>query len=156
MDNSPLNPKYVKMKTNPKKDINILSSNLYKYYNEYSSFNSNSNFNTNYNISSNLNLKNIISNKNPSKENNKKPEILKTITEDTSQYIEEMKKGSYNILVAVRSRPLSQKEKEISDYETIQIMERRIIILKDPNGYLNPNNIRTKEQTLAFDYVFDQ
>ena len=156
MDNSPLNPKYVKMKTNPKKDINILSSNLYKYYNEYSSFNSNSNFNTNYNISSNLNLKNIISNKNQSKENNKKPEILKTITEDTSQYIEEMKKGSYNILVAVRSRPLSQKEKEISDYETIQIMERRIIILKDPNGYLNPNNIRTKEQTLAFDYVFDQ
>ena len=72
------------------------------------------------------------------RENSKKPEILKTITEDTSQYIEEMKKGSYNILVAVRCRPLSQKEREISLYETIQIMERKIIILKDPNGYLNP------------------
>ena len=156
MDNSPLNPKFVKMKTNPKKDINILSSNLYKYYNEYSLVNNNSNYNTNYNISSNLNLKNIISNKKQEKENNKKQEILKTITEDTSQYIEEMKKGSYNILVAVRCRPLSQKEREISVYETIQVMQRKIIILKDPTGYMNPNNIRTKEQTLAFDYVFDQ
>ena len=144
----------LKNKTNPKKDLNILSSNLYKYYNE--SFANNSNYNTNYNISTNLNIKNLMTNKKQEKENNKKPEILKTITEDTSQYIEEMKKGSYNILVAVRCRPLSQKEREISDYETIQIMQRKIIILKDPNGYLNPNNIRTKEQTLAFDYAFDQ
>ena len=104
----------LKNKTNPKKDLNILSSNLYKYYNE--SFANNSNYNTNYNISTNLNIKNLMTNKKQEKENNKKPEILKTITEDTSQYIEEMKKGSYNILVAVRCRPLSLKEKEISDY----------------------------------------
>ena len=71
-------------------------------------------------------------------------------------YVEEMKKGTYNILVAVRCRPLSLKEREISLYETLQIMERKIIILKDPNGISNPNNIRTKEQTLAFDYAFDQ
>ena len=144
----------LKNKINPKKDLNILSSNLYKYYND--SFANNSNYNTNYNISTNLNIKNLMTNKKQEKENNKKQEILKTITEDTSQYIEEMKKGSYNILVAVRCRPLSLKEREISDYETIQIMQRKIIILKDPNGYLNPNNIRTKEQTLAFDYAFDQ
>ena len=156
MDNSPSNPKIMKTNTNPKKEINILGSNLYKYYNDYSSYATNSNYNTNYNISSNLNINKIIINKRREKENNKKPEILKTITEDTTQYIEEMKKGSYNILVAVRCRPLSQKEREISVYETIQIMQRKIIILKDPNGYLNPNNIRTKEQTLAFDYAFDQ
>ena len=151
MDNSPSNPKIFKTKTNPKKDLNILRSNIYKYYNELEI---NSNYNTNY--TPNINIKNINNNKRQERENSKKPEILKTITEDTSQYIEEMKKGSYNILVAVRCRPLSHKEREISLYETIQIMERKIIILKDPNGYLNPNNIRTKEQTLAFDYAFDQ
>ena len=155
MDNSPYNPKIMKTNTNPKKDLKILNSNLYKY-NEYSSIASNSNYNTNYNVSTNLNINKIINNKKQEKENNKKPEILQTISEDTTQYIEEMKKGSYNILVAVRCRPLSQKEREISLYETLQIMQRKIVILKDPNGYLNPNNIRTKEQTLAFDYAFDQ
>ena len=29
------------------------------------------------------------------------------------------------------------------------------IILKDPNGYINPNNIRAKEQFSNFDYAFD-
>ena len=154
MDNSPSNSKILKTNTNPKKNLNILRSNLYKYYTENPpSYITNSNYNTNYNISSNINL---TTNKKQEKEISKKSEILKTITEDTSQYIEEMKKGSYNILVAVRCRPLNQREREISSYETIQIMQRKIIILKDPNGYLNPNNIRTKEQTLAFDYAFDQ
>ena len=161
-----------------KKEQDILRCNIYKYYNDnyYSnSFNNNSNlsnYNTNSNITnSNLNIKNFSNtNSNANLNNNtnlkqekekfdnnlKKQEGLKTINEETNQYIEEMKKGTYNILVAVRCRPLSQKEKEISLYETLQIMERKIIILKDPNGASNPNNVRTKEQTLAFDYAFDQ
>ena len=184
MDSSPLNLNKIQNKNYSKKEKDILRSNIYKYYNDNcysSSFNniSNiSNYNTNYNVNSNsnLNIKNISNNNNINYNNNntynnpnkkqekekekensqKKTEILKTINEETSQYIEEMKKGTYNILVAVRCRPLSQKEREISVYETIQIMERKIIILKDPNGATNPNNIRTKEQTLAFDYAFDQ
>ena len=145
MDNSPFKNKILKTNTNPKKDLNSLHLNINNNYTELS----NSLIpNENYNSLSNI--------KKQDKEPIKKTEILKTITEDTNQYIEEMKKGSYNILVAVRCRPLSQKEREISVYETIQIMQRKIIILKDPNGYLNPNNIRTKEQTLAFDYAFDQ
>ena len=150
MDNSSFNNKILRTSTNPKKPLNsLLQLNINNNNTELSnSFINNSNYNTNYNSLSN--------NKKQEKESIKKSEALKTITEDTSQYIEEMKKGSYNILVAVRCRPLSQKEREISVYETIQIMERKIIILKDPNGYLNPNNIRTKEQTLAFDYAFDQ
>ena len=114
-----------------------------------------------------LNINNILSNSNSNSTNNiislrpenfpeKKNETLKTITEETKQYVEELKKGTYNILVAVRCRPLSLKEKEISIYETIQIMDRKIIILKDPNSNLNPNNSRTKEQHLAFDYAFDK
>ena len=145
MDNSPFKNKILKTRTNPKKELNSLHLNINNNYTEIScSFIPNGNCNS------------LLNNKKQEKETIKKTEILKSITEDTNQYIEEMKKGSYNILVAVRCRPLSQKEREISVYETIQIMQRKIIILKDPNGYLNPNNIRTKEQTLAFDYAFDQ
>ena len=183
MDNSPINNSKYQNKNYAKKEQDNLRSNIYKYYNDnfYSSLNNNSNlsiYNVNNNISTNsyLKIKNLsnnntnnihnnnsslnnlnqISEKEKIDNNQKKPEILKTINEETNQYIEEMKKGTYNILVAVRCRPLNQKEREISLYETLQIMERKIIILKDPNGASNPNNVRTKEQTLAFDYAFDQ
>ena len=65
------------------------------------------------------------------------------------------KKSTYNILVAVRCRPLNKKEKEISEKETITIIDEKIIKLKDPNGFLNPNNIRAKEKILKYDYAFD-
>ena len=67
-----------------------------------------------------------------------------------------IKKGSYNILVAVRVRPLNQKEELISTDETINVENKNTIILKDPNGYINPNNIRAKEQFLTYDYAFDK
>ena len=66
------------------------------------------------------------------------------------------KKSVYNILVAIRCRPLSDKEKQISLKQTVQIIDRKIIKLKDPNGFLNPNNIRGKEQILEFDYAFNE
>ena len=50
---------------------------------------------------------------------------------------------------------MSQKEKEISTKETINIIDKKVIKLKDPNGFLNPNNIRAKEQILEFDHAFD-
>ena len=64
------------------------------------------------------------------------------------------KKNIYNILVAVRCRPLNKKEKEISKKETMIIINEKLLKLKDPNGFLNPNNIREKEKILEFDYVF--
>ena len=67
-----------------------------------------------------------------------------------------VQKGSYNILVAVRVRPLNEKEELISSEETINVENKNTIILKDPNGYINPNNIRAKEQFLNFDYAFDK
>ena len=67
-----------------------------------------------------------------------------------------IKKDSYSILVAVRVRPLSQKEQLISTDESITVENKNIIILKDPNGYINPNHIRSKEQFLTYDYAFDK
>ena len=67
-----------------------------------------------------------------------------------------VQKESYNILVAVRIRPLNQKEELISTEETISVENKNTILLKDPNNYINTNNIRTKEQFLTFDYVFDK
>ena len=64
------------------------------------------------------------------------------------------KKEVYNILVAVRCRPLSKKEKEISTKETIKIIDEKTLKLKDPNGFLNPNNVRAQEKIMNFDYVF--
>ena len=85
-------------------------------------------------------------------------EIDTKIKRETSQLVIDNyknKKSSYNILVAVRCRPLNKKEKEISEKETITIIDEKIIKLKDPNGFLNPNNIRAKEKILKFDYAFD-
>ena len=65
------------------------------------------------------------------------------------------KRSIYKILVAVRCRPLSEREKEMSPKETVQIIDKKIIKMKDPTGFLNPNNIRSKEQILEFDYAFD-
>jgi len=87
-------------------------------------------------------------------------EINTKIKRDKSQIMKinkskNTKKNSYNILVAVRCRPLNKKEKEISEKETVTIFEQKIIKLKDPNGFLNPNNIRAKEKILTYDYAFD-
>ena len=112
-----------------KKSI-IQSSLLSNYQNE----------NTDYNNDINININQFNEKDKEDKENNE-------------QNIS--KKSIYKILVAVRCRPLSEKEKEISPKETIQIIDKKIIKIKDPNGFLNPNNIRAKEQILEFDYAFD-
>ena len=78
--------------------------------------------------------------------------------EETKSFIEDMKNGSFNILVCVRSRPLSYQEKQLSSYETIKIMDK-MVILTDPIEYNGPSSIfknRNKDQTYAFDYAFDK
>jgi len=78
--------------------------------------------------------------------------------EETKSFIEDMKNGSFNILVCVRARPLSYQEKQLSSYETIKIMDK-MVILTDPIEYNGPSSIfknRNKDQTYAFDYAFDK
>ena len=78
--------------------------------------------------------------------------------EETKSFIEDMKSGSFNILVCVRCRPLSYQEKQLSSYETIKIMDK-MVILTDPIEYNGPSTIfknRNKDQTYAFDFAFDK
>ena len=82
-----------------------------------------------------------------------------TNNEATKNLVEDMKKGSYSILVCVRCRPLSQLEHQLSSYETIRIMDNKMVILMDPIEYNGPTTVfknRNREQTYAFDYAFDK
>ena len=84
---------------------------------------------------------------------------IKNEEKDTYTYIEDMKKGTYNILVCVRCRPLSSLEYQLSAYETIRIMDNKMVVLMDPIEYNGPNTIfknRSREQTYAFDFAFDK
>ena len=56
--------------------------------------------------------------------NNNKTENFATLNQETSQYIEEMRKGQYNILVTVRCQPLNSYEKEINSKEIMKIIDR--------------------------------
>ena len=81
------------------------------------------------------------------------------INEATKSFVEDMKKGSYNILVCVRCRPLSLSEHQLSSYETIRIMDNKMVILMDPIEYNGPTTVfknRNREQTYAFDFAFDK
>ena len=66
---------------------------------------------------------------------------IKNEEKDTNTYIEDMKKGTYNILVCVRCRPLSSLEYQLSAYETIRIMDDKMVVLMDPIEYNGPNTI---------------
>ncbi len=85
--------------------------------------------------------------------------INRTNNIQTKSLVEDMKKGSYNILVCVRCRPLSVFEHQLSSYETIRIMDNKMVILMDPIEYNGPSTIfknRNREQAYAFDFSFDK
>lgn len=70
-----------------------------------------------------------------------------------------MKKGNSNILVAVRCRPLSIKEKQKQSQKSVKILDEKIIIIQDISA-AKPEEAfrlaRSKEKTYAFDYAFDE
>ena len=81
------------------------------------------------------------------------------IIEETKSYVDNLKKGAYNILVCVRCRPLSVLECQLSTCETIRIMDNKMLVLMDPIEYNGPSTVfknRTREQTYAFDFAFDK
>ena len=109
--------------------------------------------------SENNNINTINMNKFPSIKSVSNSQEIKKEEKDTNTYIEDMKKGTYNILVCVRCRPLSSLEYQLSAYETIRIMDDKMVILMDPIEYNGPNTIfknRSREQTYAFDFAFDK
>jgi len=70
-----------------------------------------------------------------------------------------MKKGNANILVAVRCRPLSTKEKLKQSQKSAKIIDEKIVVLTDVSA-AKPEEVfrqaRSKEKTYAFDYAFDE
>ena len=84
--------------------------------------------------------------------------IKKSKNRNNNQLIKENEKKDkkiiYNILVVVRVRPLNKKEKKISQNETVSIINENLLKFKDPNFFLNPNNIRSKEKIREFDSIF--
>ena len=69
-----------------------------------------------------------------------------------------MKKGAYNILVCVRCHPLSSLEYQLSAFETIRIIDEKMVILMDPYRMVQIPFLknRNREQRYAFDFVFDK
>ncbi|CAD8105985.1 unnamed protein product [Paramecium sonneborni] len=77
---------------------------------------------------------------------------------ETKKFIDELKNGVSNILVAIRVRPLSQKERSLSEFETIRILDNKMIVLLDPEQEREDDLLRKnrlKETNFAFDFVFD-
>ena len=110
------------------------------------------NINKNSNRSSSL--KNLLSPSKNSSDTTPKKYHTHSNSKSQKEKKNENKKNSYNILVAVRCRPLTLKEKQISEKETIKIINNKIISIKDPNYFLSSNNIRSKKQNLEFDFAF--
>lgn len=50
---------------------------------------------------------------------------------DTDMYIADLKKGNSNILVSVRTRPLSKKESKLQSMRSVKIIDEKIVILTD-------------------------
>ena len=73
-------------------------------------------------------INNIYTNKFPNIKSVSNSQEIKKEEKDTNTYIEDMKKGTYNILVCVRCRPLSSLEYQLSAYETIRIMDDKMVI----------------------------
>ena len=63
---------------------------------------------------------------------------------------------SMPMLVAVRVRPLWDKELDCGDYSVVRVIEGKVVVVLDPwyDADLNPN--RAKEKKYAFDVVFDE
>jgi kinesin family protein 18/19 len=99
--------------------------------------------------------------RNQSIKRNDNRDLQRSVDIDTEKQKEIMSVGKANILVVVRCRPLSKKESELSDIETVKIVNDKVVFLLDPsemkgiNTEENPLH-RSKEQQYAFDYAFNK
>jgi kinesin family protein 18/19 len=78
---------------------------------------------------------------------------------ENDQHNEDLKSAQNNILVAVRARPINAREESISNFETIRILDGKIVVALDPQNQFDPNDVfrnnRNKEKQYAFDFAFD-
>ena len=85
---------------------------------------------------------------------------MSNFTHETSSFIEELKSGNNNILVAVRTRPLNSKELNVSDFEIVRVLDQKVVVLLDPGNEFQYDDVfrknRNKETQFAFDFAFDK
>jgi len=76
-----------------------------------------------------------------------------------NEYIQEMKHGMSNIMVAVRLRPMWKKELDKGEISIVKILDKNVVILMDPADVLHEEKVlgknRTKEKQYAFDFAFN-
>lgn len=75
---------------------------------------------------------------------------------DTDEYVSQLQAGQANILVAVRCRPYTKKEKEQDLPNIVQVLEDKVVVLLDQaeDGAEAYRVNRTKEKQYAFDFAF--
>jgi len=103
-----------------------------------------------FSLRGNTTKKSIKNSKNNNNVKNKISEI------DTTKFKNSLETGKSNIMVAVRCRPLSTKESDISMQETIQILNRNIVCVIDPGTSEDVFKNKSREQQYAFDFAFDK
>lgn len=64
--------------------------------------------------------------------------------------------GSSNIVVAVRVRPMNDKEKRLSE-EVVSMVDGKLVIVRDPGHFADNimRKARIKDRRYAFDHAFD-
>lgn len=75
---------------------------------------------------------------------------------DSEDLVGQMQQGASNILVAVRCRPLTKKERDIDDTNLIQILDEKVVLIMDPQFKLSQIGNRANEKQYAFDFAFDE
>ena len=75
---------------------------------------------------------------------------------DTDEYVSQLQAGQANILVAVRCRPYTKKEKDQDLPSIVQILEDKVVVIQDPvqDGAEAYRVNRTREKQYAFDFAF--
>ncbi|KEP64256.1 UNVERIFIED_CONTAM: kinesin motor domain-containing protein [Hammondia hammondi] len=78
---------------------------------------------------------------------------------DTEDFVENLRQGQSNVLVAVRVRPLQPKETQAGCRQIVRVLGSKVVLLLDP-GPSNQDDVlrlkRSREKRYAFDYAFDE
>ena len=119
-----------------KNNKNNVNKNIMINNNINSNINKNINTNTNNNINKNTNVNNIFNNNNINDNN---------ITNKKS-----------SIIVAIRLRPLNQKELDLSPLEGVKVINNNSLLVTSDTSINSKKTNQIKEQQFFFDYVFDK
>ena len=64
-------------------------------------------------------------------------------------------KGESNILVAVRCRPLSDREMELGSRAVVSIVQGKLVVIKDPTMDDGVSTFFRKNRVQSYSYAFD-